>query len=91
MARKLVFVRASGCGVCREKAPVAQKIAGSMELPLEVIDLDTEEGRARAEKLRMRKIPTLALLDGERIPFRLVGRMITPETVAYFMERIPER
>jgi len=56
-----------------------------------VIDLDTEEGQARAEKLRMRKIPTLALLDGERIPFRLVGRMITPETVAHFMERMPER
>jgi len=91
MGRKLVYVRASGCGVCREKAPVAEEIASAHDLPLEVIDLDTEEGRSRAEALRMRKIPTLALVDGERVPFRLVGRMITPETVEHFVERLQDQ
>jgi hypothetical protein len=30
-------------------------------------------------------VPTLALVDGERVRFRLVGRMITPETATHLI------
>ncbi len=54
-----------------------------MDLELEVYDLEQDEGRKRAEELRINTVPTLALLDGERVRFRLIGRMITPENVAH--------
>lgn len=85
--RALVYVREDGCGVCHAKAPVAEEIARSMGLPLEVVDRGGEEGARRAEALRVRQIPTLALVDGERVPFRLVGAMITPENVAHLVSR----
>ncbi len=80
---KLLFFRADWCGVCYAKAPVAREIARTMELPLEVIDIEEEEGRIRAEELRIRTVPTLTLVDGARVPFRLIGRLITPENAAH--------
>lgn len=84
---RFVYFRAEGCGVCHAKAPVAADIARRWGLPLEVHDVDTEEGREAAERLRSRTVPTLALVDGERVPFRLVGRMITPESVEFLMAK----
>lgn len=83
MQKKLTYFRADGCGVCHQKRPVAEEIARAMGVPLEVVDFDTAEGAARAEALRVKTVPTLALQDGERVPFRLVGRMITPENAAH--------
>lgn len=85
--RRLVYVTKAGCAVCREKTPVAEQIAANLGLELERVDSDTEEGAARAEELRVRGVPTLALIQGERVPFRLLGRMITPEAVDYFLSR----
>jgi thiol-disulfide isomerase/thioredoxin len=82
---KLVYVRAEWCGVCREKSPVAEALADDLRLPLEVVDWETEEGRTKALGLRIEQIPTLALVDGDRVRFRLVGRMITPETAAHLV------
>lgn len=79
---ELVYFRAPGCGVCHARAPVAEEIAREMRIPLSVHDLEEEEGRLRAGALRIRTVPTLALVDGPRVRFRLVGRMITPENVA---------
>jgi thiol-disulfide isomerase/thioredoxin len=86
--RRLVYATAPGCGVCREKEPVAEQIAAALGLELERVDTATEEGAARYGELRLRGVPTLALLQGDRVPFRLVGRMITPETVDQMMERL---
>lgn len=80
---KLLFFAAAWCGVWHAKAPVVREIARRMELPLEVIDIDEEGGRSRAEELRIRTVPTLALVDGARVPFRLIGRLITPENAAH--------
>jgi thioredoxin 1 len=80
---KLLFFSADWCGVCHAKAPVAREIARAMKLPLEVIGFEEEGGRARAEELRIRTVPTLALVDGARVPFRLVGRLISLENAAH--------
>lgn len=85
--RRLVYVTTAGCAMCREKMPVVEQIATDLGLELERVDTDTEEGAARAEELRVRGVPTLALLQGERVPFRLLGRMITREAVDYFLSR----
>lgn len=85
---KLLYFRADGCGVCHAKAPVAREVASAHGLPLEVLDTDSDAGRAEAETRRIRGIPTLALVDGERVRFRLVGQMITPENVAQLLARM---
>ncbi len=79
---KLLYFGAEWCGVCHAKRPVAEEVARVMGLPIEVLDVDAEEGRAQAEARRIRGVPTLALVDGERVRFRLVGALITPENVA---------
>lgn len=85
---KLVYFRAEGCGVCHEKRPVAEEVARSLGLPFEVVDVETGEGPRRAEETRIRGVPTLALVDGPRVPFRLVGRTITPENVAHLASHL---
>lgn len=82
---KLLYFRAGWCGVCHEKGPVAEAIARSTALPLDVVDWETEEGQTRAMGLRVQTVPTLALVDDERVRFRLVGRMITPETATHLI------
>lgn len=80
---KLMFFHAEWCGVCHEKAPVVDDIARSMSLPLEVLDIEEEDGQTKAMGLRIKTVPTLALVDGDRVRFRLVGKMITPENVTH--------
>jgi len=82
---RLLYFRADWCGVCHEKGPVVEELAAGAGLPLDVIDWESEEGQAKAIGLRIQTVPTLALVDGERVRFRLVGRMITPETAAHLI------
>ncbi len=83
----LAYFHAPGCGVCHEKSPVAEQIAADAGLPLERWDLDDDAGRAQAESRRIKTVPTLALIHGERVPFRLAGSMITPENAAQMLAR----
>lgn len=82
---QLLFFRADWCGVCHVKAPVAEQVARAHDLPLEVLDVENDAGRELAERLRIRTVPTLALLQAERVRFRLVGRMISPENAAHLI------
>jgi hypothetical protein len=82
---RLLYARAAGCSVCVEKHPLAVALAARRGLPLEVLELDTDEGRARAEPLRLATVPTLALVQDGRARFRLVGRMITEETAEHLL------
>ena len=82
-ARRLVFFRTGWCSVCHAKAPLVEEIARSMDLPLEVHDLEHDDGVPLAEALRISTVPTLALVDGGRARFKLVGSAITPENVAH--------
>ena len=73
------------CGVCPEKSPVGEEIAAARGMDLARWDIEDEAGRAEADRRRIRSVPTLALIHGERVPFRLVGRMITPENVRHLL------
>lgn len=81
----LAFFHAPWCGVCHEKAPLVAELAREAGLALAEWDIEEEAGRAEAERRRIRQVPTLALLRGERVPFRLVGAMITRENVAHLL------
>jgi len=83
----LAYFHAPWCSVCHEKTPVVEQIAASAELDLRRWDIEDEAGRVEAERRRIKTVPTLALIYGERVPFRLIGRMITPENVRFLLER----
>jgi thiol-disulfide isomerase/thioredoxin len=81
--QRLMFFHTEWCGVCHAKAPVAEEIARGMGLPLEVHDMAGDEGARLGQSLRVRAVPTLALVEGGRARFKLVGAMITPANVAH--------
>ncbi|MBA3890530.1 MAG: thioredoxin family protein [Gemmatimonadaceae bacterium] len=81
----LAFFHAPWCEVCHEKAPVAEAIAHDAGMELERWDIEEPKGKAEYERLRMKQVPTLALIAGERVPFRLIGAMITPENVQHML------
>jgi thiol-disulfide isomerase/thioredoxin len=84
---KLVYFHAPSCPVCHEKAPVVETIALRAGLELERWDVEEPAGSAEAARRRVTGVPTLALIDGERVPFRLRGTMITPETAEHLLSR----
>ena len=81
----LAFFHAPWCGVCHEKAPLVEQIASDVRLDLARWDIEEDDGRAEAARRRIKQVPTLALIHGERVPFRLVGTMITPENVRHLL------
>lgn len=81
----LSYFRAPWCSVCHEKAPVAEQIASDVGMNLERWDIEDDAGRAEADRRRIKTVPALALIHGDRVPFRLVGRMITPENVRHLL------
>ena len=83
----LAFFHAPWCGVCHEKAPVVEQIATTAKLSVEHFDIEEPAGASEAERRGIKTVPTLALIMGERVPFRLVGAMITPENVAGLLQR----
>lgn len=82
---KLAYFSAPWCGVCHEKSPVADTVAQAAGFALERWDIEEPAGASEAERRRIRTVPTLALLDGERVRFRLIGSMITPENVRHLL------
>ena len=84
----LAYFGAPWCAVCHEKAPVAEQIASVEGMELERWDIEDDAGRGEAERRRIKTVPTLALIHGERVPFRLVGRMITPENVRHLLAQV---
>lgn len=82
---KLAFFHAPWCGVCHDKAPVVEEIAHIATLELERWDIEESTGAEEAERRRIKTVPTLALVDGERVRFRLIGRMITPANARHLL------
>ena len=78
----LKLFRADWCHACHTALPAAREVARSLELPLEVVDVDGDAGRAERAALGVRMLPTLALVDDGRVRFRVAGSMIDPESVA---------
>jgi len=78
----LKLFRADWCHACHTVLPAAHEVARSLDLPLELVDVESDEGRAEQAALGVRVLPTLALLDCGRVRFRVVGSLIEPASVA---------
>lgn len=78
------------CRVCHEKHPVAKQIASDMDIELREWNLESVEGDAEGKRLRISTVPTLALVHGARVPFRVVGERITPEAIRFLYNRVAE-
>ncbi|HET7232562.1 MAG TPA: hypothetical protein VFJ16_21310 [Longimicrobium sp.] len=76
---RFLYFGAQWCNACHDGLPAARQTAASLGIPLEEIDIDTEGGQERADALGARALPALLLLDGDRVRFRLMGAMISPE------------
>jgi thiol-disulfide isomerase/thioredoxin len=87
-AMHLAYFHAPWCAVCHEKGPLVDELAAETGLTLESWNVDEAEGAAEGERLRIKTVPTLALIHGERVPFKLIGAMITAENVAFQMDRV---
>jgi len=85
MHMRFAFFHAPWCGVCHEKSPLVDELSKEFGLELERFDIETPDGRAEYERRRVRQIPTFALVRGERMPFQLIGAMITRENVEHLM------
>ncbi len=85
------FFYTTWCGVCQQKASVVREIAEAAGLPLEEWNIEEPGGTEEAERRRIRTVPTLALVRGERVPFRLVGSMITSENVRHLLSQVTGR
>lgn len=69
--KKVLRFTASWCAPCKMLAPMVEDAKGDM--PVEVIDIDTEEGTALAVKNGVRGVPTLIMMDGDTEIKRHVG------------------
>jgi thioredoxin 2 len=84
-AAHFAFFHAPWCGVCHEKAPLVEELAKHYGLALEDFDIEQPAGQAEYERRGVKQVPTLALVRGERMPFRLIGAMTTRENVDHLM------
>jgi thiol-disulfide isomerase/thioredoxin len=84
---KLAFFHAPWCGICHDKAPVVEEIARIAGLELERWDIEEAAGAKEAARRRIKTVPALALVDGERVRFRLIGRIITPANAQHLLDQ----
>ncbi len=75
-AKVLLFVRAA-CPAC----PPAKDAAAKLSVEVELVDADTEDGLAQAEKLQVFSTPTAILLDNAG---KEIGRARDPRGIASF-------
>ncbi len=77
-----------GAACATKRLPVAEEIARLAGLELEHWDIEEPAGSHEAEQRRIKTIPTLALVDGERVRFRLIGRMISPANAQHLLAQV---
>lgn len=70
----LVFVHSRRDGASRKMESLVAWIKVTQKKRLRVVDLDAERSTALAERLRIRKIPSLLLVKDRRVVGRLEGR-----------------
>jgi thioredoxin-like negative regulator of GroEL len=70
----LVFFHSSRDGASRKMESLVAWVKVTQKKRLRVVDVDAERSRALAERLRIRKIPSLLLVKNRRVVGRLEGR-----------------
>jgi thioredoxin 1 len=68
--KKFIYFSAEWCGPCKVLAPIMQEI-NSKGMPVEKVDVDFNQEFAL--KYRIRNIPTVVLVNGDKEIQRFVG------------------
>lgn len=71
MTRKVVRYTATWCSPCKVLANILNSV--KTEVPIEVIDIDTEEGRTLSEKNKVRSVPTMIMFEDDVEVKRMTG------------------
>lgn len=74
---------ADWCGPCKVMAPVYERVARDMEPRARFIKINTDEAQALAGRMRIRGIPTFAVMKGGREVARVSGAMSAGEFRAW--------
>lgn len=75
----LVDFWAPWCGPCRMQAPILEKIAGTGDIPIKIVKVNTDADPSIAETYSIASIPTLVLFrDGSEVE-RFIG--VQPEAI----------
>lgn len=69
-----MFVHSTRCGASRKMASLVAWVKVTQKKRLRVIDLDAERSKPIADRLGIRKIPSLLLVKNRRVVGRLEGR-----------------
>ena len=69
--KKVLRFTASWCAPCKALAPLIEEVKGDM--PVDVIDIDEADNAALATKYGIRSVPTLVMLDGDKVVKTRVG------------------
>ena len=74
----LVFFGASHSGPARRMESLMAHLARKERARLRVTSIDVEEEPELAQRFRVQKVPTLALVKGKRVVERIEGRASAP-------------
>ena len=69
--KKVLRFTASWCAPCKALAPLVEEVKG--DVPVDVIDIDEADNTALATKYGIRSVPTLVMLDGDKVVKTRVG------------------
>lgn len=73
---KVLLFSNDGCGSCRKWKPTFERIVNDMDVPYELVDIYTEEGKPLREKYGVRGIPETIIVDDEGNElFSILGSM----------------
>lgn len=61
--KKVLRFTASWCTPCKALAPILEEVETT--IPIEVVDVDTEEGSKLATKYGIRGVPTLVMVEND--------------------------
>ena len=69
--KKVLRFTASWCGPCKALAPILESVETTV--PIEIVDVDTEEGSKLATKFGIRGVPTLVMVEDGQVVKSISG------------------
>jgi thioredoxin 1 len=78
----LVDFYADWCGPCQTVSPIVQQVARELSHKINLVKVNVDKSRPVAEKFNIKSIPTLLLMDGNKIIWKKTGYVTKKELKA---------
>ena len=86
MKKTLLQFSASWCGPCNALSPILTKVAESLDIGLQKIDIDDDKNKDIVSKFQIRSIPTVILFEDNKPVDQFVG-MKSEQKIINFINR----